>query len=81
MILPVTITGLLAYNWRAFSIVWFFSQYRLQAIHYKSIRDLIVITVFFHVASWFSHRPNSCIAQQIQKIKVSIVTWRKVLPT
>jgi len=50
MILPVIIIGLLllAYNWRTFSIVWFF----FQSVDYtNSIRDLIVITVFFHIGS------------------------------
>jgi len=49
MILPVTIKGLLvlAYNWRKFSIVWFFFQSVDNKKYTNSIRDLIVITVFF----------------------------------
>jgi len=53
MILPMTIIDLLAqlaYNWRTFSSVCFFFQ-SVISIDYKqytnSIRDLIVITVFF----------------------------------
>jgi len=47
MILPVTIIGLLAYKWHTFSIVWFFFQSVDNKKYTNSIRDLIVITVFF----------------------------------
>jgi len=43
MILPVTILGLLAYNWRMFSIVWFFFQSVDNNKQYtNSIRDLSI---------------------------------------
>jgi len=51
MSLPVTIIGLLAYNWRMFSIVWFFLQSVDDKQYTNSIRDLIVITAFFHTRS------------------------------
>jgi len=53
MILPVTIIGLFctSLNWRTFSIVWFFFQLVDNKQYTNSIRDLIVITVFFHIGS------------------------------
>jgi len=42
--------GLLAYNWRTFSIVWFFSESVDNKQYTNSIKYLIVITFFFHIA-------------------------------
>jgi len=48
MILPVTTIGLLAYNWRTLSIIWFFYQSIDNKQYTNSIRDLFVITVFLY---------------------------------
>jgi len=82
MILPVTIKGLLAYNWRMFSIVWLFLQSVDNKQYSNSIRDLIVITVFFFILCFdLTIGLIPVIAQQILKIRACIVAWRKVLPT
>jgi len=47
IILPVTIIGLLAYNWCMISVVWFFFQSVDNKQYTNSIKDLIVIIVFF----------------------------------
>jgi len=53
MILPVTIIGLLACNWRTFQIVWFSFQSVDNKQYINSNKDLIVVIVFFHIRSWF----------------------------
>jgi len=58
-----------------FSIVVFsFSQYtrRLQAIHYNSIRDLIVLPFFFILCLDLTIGLFHVIAQQIQKTKIFV---------
>jgi len=68
VILPVTIIGLLAKNWRTFSIVWFFFQSVDNEQYTNSIRDLIVITVFFFILGLdLTIGLIHVIAQQIQK--------------
>jgi len=52
------------------------------SIDYKqytnSIRDiLLLLPFFFHIASWFNHRPNSCHRAQKQKIHACIVVLAK----
>jgi len=45
------------------------------------IRLLDELLFFFHIGSWFYHRPNSCHCATDTKIRAYIVAWRKVLPT
>jgi len=82
MILPVmTIIGLLAYNWRTFSIVWFFFQSVSNKQYTNTIRDLIVNSVFFMLGLDLTIGLIHVNAQQTQKIPACIVAWRNVLPT
>jgi len=47
----------------------------------NSIRDLIVITVFFILHLDLTIGLIHVIAQQMQKIRACIIAWQKVLPT
>jgi len=53
------------YNWRTFLIVWFFFQSVLITSNTLTLSEisffyLFFVFCFFHIASWFNHRPNSC---------------------
>jgi len=73
MILPVTIIGLLVYNWHTFSIVWFFFQLVDNKQYTNSIRDLIVITAFFILGLDLTIGLIHVITQQTQKIRACII--------
>jgi len=62
MILPVTILGLLAYNGLrpTFSIVWFFFQSVITSNTLTPFEISLLLYSFFHIGSWFNHRPNPC---------------------
>jgi len=42
---------------------------------------VLLLPFFFHIESWFNHRPNSCHRATDTKIRACIIAWRNMLPT
>jgi len=63
------------------SIARFFFQLVDNKQYTNSIRDLIVITVYFILGLDLTKSKIHVIAQHIQKIRACIVAWQNVLPT